>query len=165
MRYLGLLIDRNYIIENIGLTGQQPANSFIPAGCSDGNGGEFKNKDYFSVDDYEANVEEAKSLLESIGLWDGAQLTQPVAFEYLTNEGDAHVKIAQALQQDWGQIGIDVSIQTEEWNVFLNDRKNGNYDVARNGWLMDYNDPINMLEMWATNSGNNDCQFGRPAGF
>ena len=162
---LCLLIDRQYIVDNIALCGQKLANSFVPLGTMDGNGGEFKSKDYFSVDDYEANVEEAKSLLESIGLWDGTQLTQPISFEYLTNEGDAHVKIAQALQQDWGQIGIDVSIQTEEWNVFLNDRKNGNYDVARNGWLMDYNDPINMLEMWATSSGNNDCQLGRPAGF
>ena len=39
--------------------------------------------------------------------------------------------------------------------------KLGNYDVARNGWLADYNDPINFLEMWTTDSGNNDCQLGR----
>ena len=160
---LCLLVDRQYIIDNIGQTGQQAATSFVPAGCADGNGGEFKNKDYYSADDYEANVEEAKSLLESIGLWDGSQLTKTISFEYLVNESEGNVKIAEALQQDFGQVGIEMTIQTEEWNVFLNDRKNGNYDVAREGWLMDYNDPINMLEMWATNSGNNDCQFGRPA--
>ncbi len=160
---LCLLVDRQYIIDNIGQTGQQAATSFVPAGCADGNGGEFKNKDYYTTEDYDANVEEAKSLLESIGLWDGSQLTKTVAFEYLVNESEGNVKIAEALQQDFAQVGIEMSIQTEEWNVFLDDRKNGNFDVAREGWLMDYNDPINMLEMWTTNSGNNDCQFGRAA--
>ena len=158
---LCLLVDRQYIIDNIGQTGQEAATTFVPSGCADGNGGEFKNKDYYSVEDYDANVEEAKSLLESIGLWDGNQLTKTVAFTYLTNDSEGNVKIAEALQQDWGQIGIEVSIEQEEWNVFLDDRKNGNFDVAREGWLMDYNDPINMLEMWTTDSGNNDCQFGR----
>ena len=160
---LCLLIDRQNLIDTVGKTGQHMATSFVPEGCADGNGGEFKNKDYFSVDDYDANVEEAKSLLESIGLWDGNQLTQTIAFEYLVNESEGNVKIAEAIQSDLAQVGIQMSIQTEEWNVFLNDRKNGNYDVAREGWLMDFNDPINMLEMWSTNSGNNDCQFGRPA--
>ena len=62
---------------------------------------------------------------------------------------------------DFAQIGINTTISTEDWNVFLQDRKAGNYDVARNGWLADFNDPINMLEMWTTKSGNNDAQFGR----
>ena len=69
---------------------------------------------------------------------------------------------AVAIQQDMAAVGINMSIQESEWNVFLNDRKNGNYDVARNGWLMDYNDAFNMLEMWTSDSGNNDCQFGKP---
>ena len=54
-----------------------------------------------------------------------------------------------------------MTIRSIDWNVFLNERKDGNYDIARNGWLADFNDPINMLEMWTTDSGNNDAQFGR----
>jgi peptide/nickel transport system substrate-binding protein/oligopeptide transport system substrate-binding protein len=160
---LCLLVDRDYIIENIGLTGQKAATSFIPSGASDGNGGEFKNKDYFSVDDYDANVEEAIELLKSIGFEfdDNNMLTTSVSLTYITNDTSGHIKIAEAIQQDWGQIGIDVSIEQQDWNVFLSTRKNGDFDVARDGWIMDYNDPINMLEMWTTNSGNNNCQFGR----
>lgn len=41
------------------------------------------------------------------------------------------------------------------------ERKAGNFDVARNGWIADFNDPINMLEMWTSDSGNNDAQFGK----
>ncbi len=160
---LTLLIDRDYIVTTINQTGQEPATTFIPAGCSDGNGGEFKNTDYYSVDDYEANVAEAKELLESIGLFDTAtdSLTQDVSFTYLTNNTEGNVKIAESIQADFATIGINMSIDQEEWNVFLETRKAGNFDIAREGWIMDYNDPINMLEMWTTESGNNDCQFGR----
>ena len=159
---LTLLIDRQYIIDNIGQTSQKIATTFIPEGCADGNGGEFKNKDYYSTD-YEANVAEAKSLLESIGLYDTASdaLTQTVAFTYLTNNSEGNVRIAEAIQADLATVGIDMSIEQQEWATFLNTRKNGDFDIAREGWLMDYNDPINMLEMWVTTSGNNDCQFGK----
>jgi len=65
------------------------------------------------------------------------------------------------MQQDFAMVGIDMTIQTVEWDVFLETRKAGQYDFARNGWLCDFNDPINMLEMWTSDSGNNDCQFGK----
>lgn len=159
---LTLLIDRQYIIDTIGQTNQEIATTFVPAGCVDGNGGEFKNKDYYSTD-FEANVEEAKSLLESVGLWDSAAgaLTQDITFTYLTNNSEGNVRIAEAIQADMASVGITMNIEQQEWNVFLNTRKNGDFDVAREGWIMDYNDPINMLEMWCTESGNNDMQFGR----
>ncbi len=159
---IALLIDRQYIIDTVGQNDQELATSFIPAGCSDGNGGEFKNKDYYSSD-YEANVEEAKSLLESVGLYDTASdaLTQDISLTYLTNNSEGNVKMAECIQADLATIGINLSIDQEEWNVFQETRKAGNYDFAREGWIMDYNDPINMLEMYTTSSGNNNPQFGK----
>ncbi|SHI77237.1 hypothetical protein [Thermoclostridium caenicola] len=62
--------------------------------------------------------------------------------------------MGQAWRQD--QPGV------QEWATFLNTRKNGDYDIARNGWLGDYNDPISFLDMWITNSGNNDAQWSNP---
>ena len=175
-RAFALLVDRDYICENIGQTGQKPANAFIPAGMADGQGGVFKANDdaytypnadltgYYDPSWSEENVAEAISLLESAGyVFENGVLSSstPISFEYLTNDGTAHVAIAEALQQDFAAIGVDMSIKTCDWNVFLDERKTGNYDIARNGWLADFNDPINMLEMWTTDSGNNDCQFGR----
>ncbi len=159
---IALLIDRQYIIDTIGQLNQEIATTFIPAGCSDGNGNEFKNKDYFGTD-YDANVAEAKELLASINLWDTAadKPSTTIAFTYLTNNSAGNVKIAEAIQADLATYGIDMTIDQQEWNVFLNSRKNGDFDFARNGWIMDYNDAINMLEMWTTESGNNDCQFGK----
>lgn len=159
---LALVIDRQYIIDTIGQTNQEIATTFIPAGCADGNGGEFKNTEYYGTD-YDANLAEAKKLLEEIGLFDAEtdKVSKTIEFTYLTNNSEANVKIAEAMQADFANIGIDMKIEQQEWNVFLETRKNGDFDVAREGWIMDYNDPINMLEMWTTNSGNNDCQFGR----
>ncbi len=178
-RALTLLIDRDYIVENVGQTGQQPANTFIPAGMLDGNGGEFRANDdaytypdeeavgYYdaSYDAYEDNLAEAIALLEEAGYVfdeDGMLSDEtPISITYITNEGTSHVAIAESMQQDFAAVGINMTIETGEWNVFLNERKAGNYDMARNGWLADFNDPINMLEMWTTDSGNNDVQFGR----
>ena len=165
---LALFIDRDYIVTNIGQADQVPAGSFIPAGCSDGNGGEFKNKDYFdpSYEAFEDNVAKGIEMMESIGFKfdENGMLSSetPLSFTYLVNTPGSNVDVAVAIQSDMAAVGINMEVSPMEWNVFLNDRKNGNYDVARNGWLMDYNDPLNMLEMWTTDSGNNDCQFGRP---
>jgi peptide/nickel transport system substrate-binding protein/oligopeptide transport system substrate-binding protein len=166
-----ILIDRDYICENIGQTGQLPANSFIPIGMADGNGGIFKEdttEGYYDpmaiTDDQEATVARAIELLEAAGFKfvDGKLSPDtPIQLEYLTNSTSGHVAIAESIQQDLGAIGIELSIQQQDWNVFLEERKAGNFDFARNGWIADFNDPINMLEMWTTNSGNNDCQFGR----
>ena len=172
---MNILIDREYICENVGQTGQIAANAFIPYGMADGNGGVFKTEvseqGYFDPyginNDYEGTLEEARTLLKAAGYKfdDNGMLSSetPISIEYLTNDGTAHIAVAEAMQQDFAALGIEVTIQSQDWNVFLQERKNGNYDFCREGWLADFNDPINMLEMWITTSGNNDCQFGRTA--
>ena len=172
-----LLIDREYIIEAIAQAEQEPANTFIPAGMADGQGGEFRANDdaytypvedakgYYTVEYTDEKVEEARELLKSCGyeFTDDGMLSDatPISMTYLTNDSEGNVKIGEAIQQDFAAIGIDLVVETREWNVFLNERKEGKFDFCREGWLADYNDPINMLEMWETNSGNNDMQFGR----
>ncbi|MBQ3100897.1 MAG: peptide ABC transporter substrate-binding protein [Clostridia bacterium] len=172
-----ILIDRDYICENVGQTGQVAASSYIPLGMADGNGGVFK-KDAEDRSYYDAlaklnNAEEAEELarkyLKAAGFKfdeDGTLSDEtPIVIEYLTNDGTGHVAAAESMQQDFKAIGIEMSIQQVEWNTFLQERKNGNFDIAREGWLADFDDPINMLEMFTTDSGNNDCQFGRYDGW
>ena len=175
-----LLIDRQYIVDNVGQTEQKVATSFIPAGMADGNGGVFKantdayvfpmesSEGYYPV--YEDGVEDeaidcARKFLEIAGYKfdeDGTLSDEtPINITYLTNDGTGHIAVAESMQQDFDTLGIKMSIETREWNVFLDERKQGNFDFAREGWLADFNDPINMLEMWTPQSGNNDCQFGK----
>ena len=80
---------------------------------------------------------------------------------YLYNTSDSHKAIGEYLQAALANAGITVNLENQEWNTFLNTRKEGKYSMARNGWLADYNDPICFLDMWTSNSGNNDVQFGK----
>ena len=167
---LSLLIDRQYIVDTVGQTGQVPADTFIPDGMADGNGGVFEADDFGYYDAKETGagkVEEAISLLEECGYSfesdgnGGYTISPALEVTYMTNTGTGHEAIAQCIQQDWKLVGIDVKIETEDWNVFLEDRKAGKFDIAREGWIADFNDPINMLEMWLSNGGNNDMQLGK----
>ncbi len=169
---LSALIDRQYIIDTVGQTGQKIATSFLPAGMADGNGGIFKSAEGWAypngADGYfaeEPDVDLAIELLKSAGFEFGddgmLSAATPISFEYLTNNTTGHIAIAECLQQDFAAVGINMTIKSIDWAVFLNERKEGNFGIARNGWIADFNDPINMLEMWTTVSGNNDAQFGR----
>ncbi|HOQ06351.1 MAG TPA: ABC transporter substrate-binding protein [Clostridiales bacterium] len=154
-------IDREWIVKNIGKAGQQPAGAFVPTGLSDADPTkEFREVggDYYDPTGaaYEKNLEEAKKLLAEAGYPEGKGLP---TLEYLYNEGTGHQAIAEAVQSMWKEIGVNVKLQSQDWNTFLNTRKNGEYDIARNGWLADYNDPISFLDMWTTDSGNNDAQW------
>ncbi|MBQ8845814.1 MAG: peptide ABC transporter substrate-binding protein [Lachnospiraceae bacterium] len=176
---LGLMIDRNYICEEIGQAGQVPAAGFVAMGLTEPDGKEFIEKNgpnrdgagYYSVADadYQANCDAAIALLKEVAdsskkfTVDGNSVVGFPTLTYITNDGSGHEAIAAYLQQVWGNYGFTIKVEVQEWATFLNTRKEGNYSIARNGWLGDYNDPISFLDMWVSGSGNNDCQFGKGA--
>lgn len=170
---LSLLIDRNYIVEEIGQAGQLPASSFVAMGITNFDGSEFYetagNSDdyvgYFNTAEsaYASNCAQAVQILSQYFNYDeeSGEFTNFATFSYLYNTSTGHAAIGAYLQSCYAQYGIDITLQNQEWGTFLNTRKNGDYVLARNGWLADYNDPINMLDMWVTASGNNDAQLGK----
>jgi len=172
---LGLLLDRNYICEEIGQAGQVPASSFVAMGLTDADGSEFyKNcnvsEDYLgyyntAVDAIDANWDAALTVLEKYYTVDEAtgMFTNFPAMEYLYNTSEGHKAIGEYLQSAFAAVGINMTLVNQEWNTFLNTRKDGQYSIARNGWLADYNDPICFLDMWTSFSGNNDVQYGKGA--
>ncbi len=85
------------------------------------------------------------------------------SLKYLYNTSEGHKAIGEYVQSAFAQVGVNMSLENQEWATFLNTRKAGDYTVARNGWVADYNDPICFLDMWTTNSGNNDVQYGKGA--
>ena len=153
---LNLAIDRQEIIDNVGKAEQIPAYSFVPQGITDENGNDFASKEYYDPSDMEGNIAKAKELLKEAGYENGNGIP---TIELMYNSEGAHKDICQIIQQNWEEIGVNVELTNQEWAVFLNTRQQGDYQIARHGWIGDYIDPMTFLDLWATGGGNNDCGF------
>ncbi|MBD8951118.1 MAG: peptide ABC transporter substrate-binding protein, partial [Subdoligranulum sp.] len=159
---LSLAIDRDYVANTIMQGTYEPAYNFVGPGIVDESGMFYDNAnggERYISDDYEANLEEAKSLLAEAGYPDGEGF--PV-ITYSANDAGYHIPVAEYVQQAWGELGITVNIDKVEWSSFLPLRRAGDYDVSRNGWVMDYNDPSNMIELFCSTNGNNDGKYSNP---
>lgn len=171
----GLLFDRNYIVESVAQGGQVPASSFVAMGMTNPDGTEFYKTagsseefdGYYNVavEAYEANYASAVETLKKYYTYDEAtgKFTNVPTLTYLYNTSEGHKAIGEYLQAALAGVGVTMNLENQEWATFLETRKNGDYSVARNGWVADYNDPICFLDMWTTVSGNNDVQYGKGA--
>ena len=161
---LSLAIDRKYVAEEVMQKTYTPATAFIGPGWKDSDGSDFSanangGKPYIDVDNFDANLEEAKKLLEEAGYPGGEGFPQ---ITYTTNDAGYHKPVAEYLQQAWGELGIDVKVDVVEWESFTSMRRNGEYEAARNGWVGDYDDPSNMLDLLYSTNGNNDGKYNNP---
>ncbi|RXT07820.1 peptide ABC transporter substrate-binding protein [Ammoniphilus sp. CFH 90114] len=138
-------VDRQAIVENVTQGGQLPAMAYVPPTMFPENEkGVFQHH----------NVEEAKKLLAEGMKEAGYDKLPPITLSY--NTGEAHAKIAQAIQDMWKQnLGVEVSLTNSEWKVHLEAVQEQDFQVARMAWLGDFNDAINFLELYTVPEGNN----------
>ncbi len=158
---LSLAIDRDYVANTLMQGTYSPASNFMGPGWIDTDGAPFIDKanggaPYIDTADFEGNLEKAKALLEEAGYPNGEGFP---AISYTTNDAGYHKVVAEYLQQAWAELGIDLQVNIVEWSSFTPMRRNGEYDVARNGWVGDYSDPSNMLDLLYSINGNNDGKF------
>ena len=161
---LSLALDRKYISETITAGTYTPASGFVSEGVTDWNGTAWQDNitdksAYINIDDHAGNLAKAKELLKEAGYENGVGLPEMV---YSTNDASYHKKIAEYLQQAWGELGLKVQVNIVEWKSFTPQRRSGNYQIARDGWVMDYNDPSNILELALTGNGNNNAKYSNP---
>ena len=158
---LSLAIDREYVASTLMQGTYTAAGNFMGPGWMDTDGTEFMSnanggKPYIDTTNFEANLEEAKQLLADAGYPDGEGFP---TISYTTNDAGYHKVVAEYLQQAWAELGIDLQVNIVEWSSFTPMRRSGDFEVARNGWVGDYSDPSNMLELFCTTNGNNDGKF------
>ncbi len=156
---LSLAIDRDYVANTIMQGTYAPAYNFMGPGWADPTGGEFMAKanggNTYISEDYDANVAEAKKLMEAAGY----SADKKLSFKYSTNDSGYHKAVAEYLQSAWAEIYVDLSVEVVEWSSFTPMRRAGDYEASRNGWVADYFDPSNMLDLLYSTNGNNDGKF------
>ncbi len=161
---LSLAIDRKYVAETIMDGVYTAAGNYIGTGITDWDGSSFMDnanggKPYIDVNDHEGNVEKAKKLLAEAGYPNGEGFP---SITYSTNDSGYHKALAQYLQEAWKVLGIDTKVEIVEWASFTPMRRAGDYEACRNGWVYDYDDPSNMLDLMISTNGNNDGKYNNP---
>ncbi len=145
-RALALALDRRDLVENVARGGQLPADSLVPPGVG-----------YEPTARLACDPEEARRLLAEAGYPNGQGFP---ALSLLYNTDEAHRALAQAAQHLWkSNLGIEITLQNQDWKVYLNTVKQLDYDIARGSWIADYADPANLLETFQTGNGNNRAGY------
>ena len=149
-RALAMAIDRDQIVEHVTQGGQLPAYAFTPPGTLG----------YTAPPAFGHDPEAARALLAEAGYPNGEDFP-PTELLYNTSEG--HRKLAVAIQQMWKrELGIEITLNNQDWKVYLDSVNQGTYQIARAGWIGDYVDPNSFLDMWLTDGGNNRTGWSDP---
>ena len=150
-RAMSLAIDRQSIIDNVAQGGQLPTTGFTPKGMP---GFDVLNpKSPWQPPN--ADMEQAKQLMSEV-----ANPKKDITL-YI-NDSPGHREIAVAIQAAWKELGITSTIKQQEFQQyleFLGPPPNKDVDVYRLGWIGDFVDAINFLDLWTCKSGNNNTNF------
>ncbi|PKF49682.1 ABC transporter substrate-binding protein [Enterovibrio nigricans] len=151
---LSYSIDRDIVSNAIWGQGQTPAYALTHSGIT---GFSPAAPEYAGLTQKQ-RVEEAKELLSEAGFGPG----NPLDFTLLYNTSENHKKTAVAIQSMWKKsLGgyVNVTLENQEWKTYLDNSKQGNFDVRRAGWCADYNEASSFLAIAMTNNGNNDQKY------
>ncbi len=148
---LAMAVNREDIVNYVTKMGEEPAYGFVSPGFNDADGNDFREQNGQLV---EFHPEEAKKLLEEGMEEEGYDELPEITLTYNTDE--TNKSIAETIQEMYSEnLGIDVTLENTEWNVFLEDQKALNHQLSRSSFLADYADPINFLESFITDSSMN----------
>ena len=150
-RALALSVNRAEIAERVMRAGEVPAQSLTPPGAAG----------YTCAAQIREDIAEARRLLAAAGYPDGTGF--PV-LRYLYFTHETGQLVAQALQEMWSRhLGIRVELQTQEWKTYKHALATGAYQLARSAWSGDYYDPASFLELFTTQSEQNQTGWSDPA--
>jgi oligopeptide transport system substrate-binding protein len=180
---IGQMINRQEVVDYVTKAGQVPATGFFPINLSDGLNADVRSAEGYgswyagtntpsaeNADYTEDQVAAIKTLIELGYAYTGSIETGDVVFsdfpsiEFAFNNSAANAAIIQYVQDTWAKFGITATINTEAWATLQQKLKAGDAEAARMGWICDYNDVTNFLDVFISASGNNYPRLGKDVG-
>ncbi len=160
-RAFNLAINRELICETKG-SGEVPATGFIPPGFIDADGNDFfEVAGTYDIPSDDSMVAEAQRLMAEAGYPNGEGFPE---FTILYNTSEAHQMVAELVQEMLKtNLGVTCTLENQEWAVFQDTRKEGDYEMSRGGWLTDFMDPIGMLSIFTSDNVYNDPNYNNAA--
>ena len=180
---LGQLINRQELVDYVTQGGQVPATGFYPSSLGDGLNANVRAAEGYgswytgtstpSEKNAEITADQAAALQTLIDLgyaYSGTieagdiKFTDMPAIDFAFNNSGANALIIQYVQETWNKFGLTATINTEAWATLQQKLKAGDAEAARMGWIADFNDCVNFLDIFLSNSGNNYPRLGRNIG-
>ncbi|MBC3615904.1 MULTISPECIES: ABC transporter substrate-binding protein [Vibrio] len=149
---LSFAIDRDVIANAIMGQGEKPAYFLTPEITA----GFQPEMPAYGKMTQQQRLAEAKKLLEEAGY----NRSNPLRFNLLYNTSENHRKVATAIQSMWRSgLGVNVTLENQEWKTYLDSRREGNFDVTRAGWCGDYNEASSFLTLMKSSNSSNDPRY------
>lgn len=165
---LSLLVDRRQLGEVTGIK-RLPASSFVSDYVTDPDGEWFISHSsdgdyygYFDVNDYDANRQKAIEILKQYYSFDEAsgKFTNAPTLSYLCNEGTVHEAIGKWIAGTYATLGIEMEVESISWDKYYETLGSGDFSLARGGWVVDYDDPLEFLSMFTSDCEDNSVHYG-----
>jgi oligopeptide transport system substrate-binding protein len=107
----------------------------------------FKGYDYENVKGYEFNAEKAKEHMRKAGFPNGEGFPE-ITLQINPGGGDRNVQIAEVVQKMLNtNLGINIKIEQMQFAQHLESLETGKAKFWRAGWIADYPDPENFLNL------------------
>ena len=179
---LGLMINRQDEVDYVTMGGEIPATGFFPVKLADGYNSDVRAAEgygtwytgtasYTQSDVYTDDMIEGIKILQELGYsYTGSieegniMFTDVPAFEFSFNQNATNSAIVQYVQECWNTVGITAVINTEAWATLQIKLGEGDAEASRMGWVADFNDCVNFLEIFISASGNNYPRLGQDLG-
>lgn len=140
---LSMAMDRAEISSKLMPSGDPPSYSLVPPGIPD----------YQQQFIERGSPDEARRLLAEAGYPEGRGFPR---LEIVTNTQESHMQVAELIRKQWQrELGITARTRNEEWGAYHSSLRQGKYDLARRGWIADYNNPNTFLDLFLSHSEQN----------
>ncbi|MEW5815524.1 MAG: peptide ABC transporter substrate-binding protein, partial [Spirochaetota bacterium] len=142
---LSISFSRDELLETVESTGQS-AYGLVPP-----------MPGYSGINSNKEEIAAAKDLLSEAGFPNGRGFPR---LTILYNSSPYHRKIAEYIRRQWLEnLGVRVETASQEWGTYLKSLKEGDYDIARTGWIGTYQDPGPFLEVFITGNLALNCGY------